>query len=417
MKFGQKFIFSSLLTLFCGVYGGEESTTLNIEVPAGEEAYLTEGFKVTTLVKKEDGKLNVSGLNYDMDFLDLQGGLVYADAATQWYITNSEGDFIDQPVTLGQGQAAGYALGMYTLKITTFDIDAMPGYSEVTNKIKVALLRKIGLGTTNFVLDETEKLCVHFFNIPSGAAIINSWGVPKKEIQLGSTLMASSALDIPRVSLIANGIITYISGLDNLGVDLNPTSTKYAVIIRKLIMQGYMLSTNNADTEIDLLSLTTAGGTLANADFVTLMGAEGHYPLLKKDIGTVNVIRDLSNSTIAITTRNGTLQLSDAGILPDAPVDISTGTEDDEETTSVFQLSASTVPGVPMAGGVPGAMIIEKGCMLIVDANLTVPAEDSPADVFATGLQFLSGTTLKLGNGSVWGRRVNVGFDVPHEDA
>jgi len=417
MKFGQKFIFSSLFALLYGVYGGEGSTTLNVEVPVGEEGTISKGFKVTTLAKKEAGKLNVNGLGYDMDFLSLEDGTVYADAATDWYITNSVGDFIDQPVLLGDGQPAGYGLGLYTLKITEFDIYADPGYSEVANKIKVALLRKLGVGTTNFVLNGTEKLCVHFFNIPAGTAIINSWGVPHKEIQLGSTLMASSALDIPRVSLIANGVITYISGLDNLGTNLNPASTKYAVTISKLILQGYQLSTDNASTLVNLLSLTTAGGTLANADFVTLMGAEGHYPLFKKNIGTVNVIRDLSNSTIAITTRNGTLQLSDAGKLPNAPVDISTGTEDDEETTSVFQLSASTVPGVPMAGGVPGAMIIEKGCMLIVDANLTVPAEDSPEDVFATGLQFLSGTTLKLGNGSVWGRRVNVGFDVPHEDA
>lgn len=396
MKISQKLIFLFFLGLFHAAYGSG-GTSLQVEVDGTDEASITKGFAVNKLIKIGDGKLNMEGIGYNMDYLKVLAGTVWVDDATDLYITDSKGNFIDQPVLLGPD--------LYTLKIMDMYVDVPTGYAEVSSPITVALLYKIGQGTANF----TGGLVVHFLNIAAGTAIINSNDVPTKQVQLGSILQASSALDIPNVSMIADGLISYVTNLA-----INASQSKYPVIIRDLVLQDFTLFTDNENTEIDNLDASTSGGTLSNADFVTLKGANGCFLFTKKGTGTVNVVGDLSGSSIPVTTQNGILQVSGAGKLPSALVDISIGAQEGVATTSTFQLSAGLTPGAPNPGAVSGPMVVEPGCMLEVDPNLLVPAENDNNDVFMTGLTFLSNSTLKLGDGVVWRRPIKVGHEVPH---
>lgn len=389
----MKFSYKVMLLFFIALHQIVQirASTFNVVVDDGNEASLEAGLTVGTLVKQGGGQLDVSGAGYDINYIYVEAGTVYVNDATDLYLTKtSDGSYVDQPATL-------LASTLYSAKLFDFTVDVSSGSSEVGGVISVPLLIKTGSGTADF----SAGLTVHYLKVSEGTAIINQSGVPAFQIQLATELQASSNLDIPDVILLNDATVNNSGG--------------YSVKIGTLSLQSFNFSTSNSSTEVDQLDATLAGGTFSNADLLTLKGAQGSFPITKKDVGTVDVTGDLSGSTIAVTTQNGVLKVSSLGKLPTASVDISTGTDGlGFATSSTFLLSSSDVAGTPTAGAVPGAMTIESGCMLEIDSGVIVPAENSASDVFTGGLTVENNTILKLSNGANWGRSIVVGSNVPH---
>ncbi len=381
MKIGQKFTLLSLIALFqvaqlCG-------TTWDVEVGTGDEADITKGVTVGTLVKKDGGRLKLSGLGYDVDHIKVDDGDVYVDNAPGIYLSDPFGTFIAQPATL----AAGIT---YLAKLMAFIVDVPTGLAYVEDTITSPLLEKTGNGMANFI----TNLIIHYLKISAGGAIISQDGVPVFEVQLGGLLQGSSNLDIPTVTMIANGTINNASG--------------YSVIIRTLVLEECVLSTDNASTVVDMLDASPSGGTIANTDHLIINGAAGDRPITKQALGTMTAAGDLSGATIPIDVLAGKLQVSGDGKLPTANVII-----DATGGGSTFELSAN-LSGEVTAGAVPGYMEIQSGCVLEVDAGLTVPAANDANDVFTGGLKVASRAILKLGDGAVWKRAIHVGYTTPH---
>lgn len=401
MKIGQKFTLLSLITLLqvaqlCG------TTSWNVEVDGTDTGNITQGVTVGTIIKKGTGTLNVSGLQYDVDGIEVDEGKVYVNDAPDLYITNSiTGAFIPQPATLLSSilfNGAIYNDVIYWTKLMAFFVDVPTGTAYIENTIISPLLDKIGAGTANFM----TKLITHYLKISAGIAIIRYDGVPSVSVQLGATLQPSTNLlnetgsaAIPNVTMISNGTISNTFG--------------YAVEMLSLALEGFVLITNNASTVVDSLDATTAGGTISNADQLTLNGAQGNNPVTKEGIGTMIAAEDLSDSAIPLDVLSGTLQVVGNGKLPTAPVTI-----DATDGGSTFELSASDTAGIPTAGAVPGPMEVQSGCTLLVDANLTVPANTDAKDVFTGGLKMRPGSILELGDGVVWMRPINVGLLMAH---
>ena len=146
-----------------------------------------------------------------------------------------------------------------------------------------------------------------------------------------------------------------------------------------------------------------ADGTVTAGGAGALAGLSGIYKLTVAGVGPVTPA-DLGASNTAMDISGVVYVGAKAGhILPNAAVNVLFGgiveTQDDGRACA------------------PGTNVVKNGAMLQVAPGLTVPAAGDANDLFSArdaalgigGLKFESGSTLKLGNNSVWARAITVG--------
>ncbi len=160
-----------------------------------------------------------------------------------------------------------------------------------------------------------------------------------------------------------------------------------------IIMNGGSLETTTA------MSLPTlvidADSTLTADAAATLTGMGGVSKLTVAGVGAITP-DDLSAATNAVDV-SGIVHVGATGsLLPSGAV-------------TVKNAGLVKLMGV-VADCIPGAMKVESGGAVEVDASLAVPAVGAAAsgDLFGT-LRFDTGSRLKLGNGADWGRAVTIG--------
>jgi hypothetical protein len=366
MKTFQKFALAILTTLTIVT---QLNASINIEVDGADTGTISTGITTETLFKKGSGLLELTGPGYDIGYITVQDGHVYV------HDTNPE-FYLRTPVTLG--------LGTYTTHYTQINIDVDTGdTSTIRAPIIAAEVTKKGGGTLNF---DCLGSVIDYLKIEDGRVVVDADDIiPAIGLDLGGILEATTDIDIPEVTLTSNGSIY---------------STK-AVTIDSLILAGYTLTTDvQGDTIVNKLDTSASGGTVANADTLTLNGATGSNPLIKAGSGFILVIADLHSASLPIDVVAGTMRVSGVGKLPTAAMTIgATGT-----VGAIFELCSNTA-----AGAVPGLMEVQQYAVLSVDDNIAVPAHGDSGDVFTGGLLFDSGSVLKLGVGSSWARDIVVG--------
>ena len=299
--------------------------------------------------------------------------------------------YLRQPVTLG--------VGRYTTHYTQINLEVDTGDSSfIRAPIIAAEVTKQGGGTLEF---DCVGSVINYLKIRGGRVIVDvSDIIPAIGLYFDGAnciLEATTDINLPEVTLSFNGEIK---------------STK-AVTMDSLILGGNVLTTDiHGDTIVNNLDTSVSGGTISNADILTLNGATGSNKLTKNGSGLIQVTRDLSGALLPIDVGFGTLQVKSLGKLPSASVLICSYDSNSDgvvDAGSIFQLSASEVSGVPTAGAVPGPMVIQQYAQLSVDAGLAVPADSDAGDVFTGTLKFNSGSVLKLGHGSSWARDMTIG--------
>jgi len=383
MKISKKFISLSLLALFHVTQ--LSASEWNVEVDGSDTAYSTVGLAVHTLNKRGTGQLNITGGVYDMDFINVEAGTVYINGVNTDYI------YLQQPITLTAGEKYPVRKARLNVRVDTGET----AYSS--GSITSAVVKKIGGGVAVF---EGTGCEVAYLVVLDGVAVLNAaYLIPDISAQLGTSIQANSDIPLPNVTMIADGSISFY---------LTPEA--YLVTIEELVLAGFTLTTANKKTIVTVLDTSVSGGTISNTDQMILDGARGSNLLTKLGIGLMTAEQDLSGASMPIDVLRGILQVIGFGKLPagNITIDNAFGYE------SVFKLSASTVVGVPLAGAVPGLMEVKSGCMLEVDADLSVPSASSASDVFTGGLKMNGGSTLKLGDGVDFGRDIVVGAVVPH---
>ena len=344
------------------------ATSLDVEVDGTDTSTISAGISAETLFKKGSGTLNLTGADYNLLYLTVNDGHVYVHDAPSLYLR--------QPVTLG--------VGRYTTHYTQINLEVDTGDSAtITAPIIAAEVTKKGGGTLAF---DCVGSIIDYLKIEDGTVIIDASDIiPAIALDLGGILEATTDIEIPQVNLTNNGEI----------------DSTHAVTIDRLVLAGYILTTDVlGNTIVNNLDTSASGGTISNADTLTLNGATGSNTLVKAGPGFILVTVNLSGASLPIDVVAGTLRVSDAGRLPTAAVTIgATGT-----VGAIFELCSNTA-----AGAVPGLMEVQQYGVLSVDDNISVPADSDAGDVFTGGLQFDSGSVLKLGAGSSWARDIVVG--------
>ncbi len=349
------------------------ATSWEVEVETGAISTISSGVSVNTIRKIGGGQLNLTGTGYSVDFIEVADGQVY--------VHDAAGLYLRQPVWL--------TAGIYPAKETHFYVEVAAGESAtVSAPIIVAVLHKTGDGTVDFNCLGTR---VDYLKIEAGRVITDNTDlIPLLGLDLGGILSVTTDITVPDVALTANGTIESTN-------DITLTS---------LVLAGYTLTTNaGGKTILTQLDTTTTGGTISNADELTLNGAVGTNLLTKIGAGTMQVPANLSGASVPVTVNEGAMRVSGSGRLPTAAMTIGAIST----AGAIFQLSESAVPTVPTAGAVPGAMVVQQYGILSVDAGLAVPADSDAGDVFTGTLKFNSGSVLKLGDGSSWARDMTIG--------
>ncbi len=158
-----------------------------------------------------------------------------------------------------------------------------------------------------------------------------------------------------------------------------------------VIMNGGTLE-STAAVNIPALVMTAAGTVTAGGNGA-LAGLSGDQKLTIAGTGIVTPA-DLSGAAAPVDI-SGIVNFgaSAASKLPAADVNVLSG--------GLAKVMAAT------ADCAPDDMIVQSGGVLEVAASVNVPA-DTGADLFGT-LKFNTGSTLKLGNATVWARPITVG--------
>jgi len=359
------------------------ATSWEVEVDTPDTSTISSGVSVNTLRKTGGGQLNLTGTGYSVDYIQVEDGHVY--------VHDAPGLYLRQPVTLG--------LGRYITHYTQIIVEVATGDSSfIRAPIIAAEVTKQGGGTLEF---DCVGSVINYLKIKGGRVIVDASDIiPAIGLYFDGAnciLEATTDINLPEVTLSFDGEIK---------------STK-AVTMDSLILGGKVLTTDIiGDTIVNNLDASVSGGTISNADILTLNGATGSNKLTKNGSGLIQVIKDLSGALLPIDVGFGTLQVKSLGKLPSASVLICSYDSNSDgvvDAGSIFQLSASGVSGVPTAGAVPGPMVIQQYAQLSVDAGLAVPADSDAGDVFTGTLQFNSGSVLKLGDGSSWARDMTIG--------
>ena len=366
----QKFTLAFLTAM---VLADQLSATsfLDVEVDGTDIGTISTGITTEILFKKGTGLLNLSGPDYDVKYITVQDGHVC--------VHDAPGLYLRQPVTLG--------LGTYITHYTQINLEVDAGdRATVRAPIIAAEVTKKGGGTLDF---DCLGSIINYLKIQGGRVIVDASDIiPAIGLYFDGAsciLEATTDIDLPEVTLSFDGAIN---------------STK-AVTMDSLILGGKVLTTDIVgDTIVNNLDARVSGGTISNADTLTLNGATGSNKLTKDGSGLIQVIKDLSGALLPIDVIFGILQVRNLGKLPTAAMKIgATGT-----VGAIFELLSNTA-----AGAVPGLMEVQQYGVLSVGDNVSVPADTDANDVFAGGLLFDSGSVLKLGAGSSWARDITVG--------
>ncbi|MEI7493148.1 MAG: hypothetical protein WCJ92_00940 [Alphaproteobacteria bacterium] len=369
MTIFQNFTLAFLTTMVMA--GQLSATSLDVEVDGTDTGTISAGITTETLFKKGSGLLDLTGPDYNIDYITVQDGHVYVHGAPGLYLR--------QPVTLG--------LGRYITHYTQINLEVDTGdSSRVTAPIIAAEVTKKGGGTLDF---DCVGSIIDYLRIQGGRVIVDASDIiPAIGLYFDGAnciLEATTDINLPEVTLSFDGAIN---------------STK-AVTMDSLILGGKVLTTDIVgDTIVNNLDTSASGGTIANADTLTLNGATGSNLLIKSGSGYILVVVDLHSASLPIDVVEGTMRVSGVGKLPTAAMTIgATGS-----VGAIFELCSNTV-----AGAVPGLMEVQQYGVLSVDDNISVPAAHTAGDVFTGGLLFDSGSVLKLGAGSSWARDIVVG--------
>ncbi len=347
------------------------ATSWEVEVDTPDTSTISSGISVNTLRKTGGGQLNITGTGYSVDYIQVEDGHVY--------VHDAPGLYLRQPVTLG--------LGRYITHYTQINLEVATGHSSfIRAPIIAAEVTKQGGGTLEF---DCVGSVINYLKIKGGRVIVDASDIiPAIGLYFDGAnciLEATTDINLPEVTLSFDGEIK---------------STK-AVTMDSLIFGGKVLTTDIVgDTIVNNLDASVSGGTISNADTLTLNGATGINKLTKDGSGLIQVIKDLSGALLPIDVIFGILQVRNLGKLPTAAMKIgATGT-----VGAIFELLSNTA-----AGAVPGPMEVMQYGVLSVGDNVSVPTDTDVNDVFAGGLVFDSGSVLKLGNGSSWARNMTIG--------
>jgi hypothetical protein len=369
MNIFQNFTLTFLAAMV--IAGQLSATSLDVVVYENETGTISTGITTETLVKKGSGTLDLTGPGYNIDYITVQGGHVSVHDAVGLYLR--------QPVTLG--------VGKYITHYTQINIEVNTAdSSRVTAPIIAAEVTKKGGGTVTF--DCLESI-IDYLKIQGGRVVVDAADIiPAIGLYFDGEsciLEATTDIDLPEVTLSFDGAIN---------------STK-AVTMDSLILGDKVLTTDIlGDTIVNNLDASVSGGTISNADTLTLNGATGSNLLVKSGSGLILVIADLKASLLPIDVVAGTMRVSGAGKLPTAAIKIgATG-----NVGAFFEVLSNTAPGA-----VPGLMEVQQYGVLSVNDSISVPADHTAGDVFTGGLLFGSGSVLKLGDGSSWARSITVG--------
>jgi hypothetical protein len=366
MTIFQNFTLAFLITMVLA--DQLSATSLDVEVDGTDTSTISAGISAETLFKKGSGTLNLTGADYNLLYLTVNDGHVYVHDAPSLYLR--------QPVTLG--------VGSYITHYTQINLEVATGDSAtITAPIIAAEVTKKGGGTLDF---DCAGSIIDYLKIEDGTVIIDASDIiPAIELDLGGILRATTDLSIPKITMTNSG-------------EIHSTN---AITIGSLVLAGHTLTTDIlGSTIVNNLDTSASGGTISNADTLTLNGAIGSNPLVKSGSGFILVIADLSGTSLPIDVVAGTMRVSGVGKLPAAAMTIgATGT-----VGAIFELCSNTA-----AGAVPGLMEVQQYGVLSVDDNISVPADHTAGDVFTGGLLFDSGSVLKLGAGSSWARDIVVG--------
>jgi hypothetical protein len=366
MTIFQNFTLAFLITMVLA--DQLSATSLDVEVDGTDTSTISAGISAETLFKKGSGTLNLTGADYNLLYLTVNDGHVYVHDAPSLYLR--------QPVTLG--------VGSYITHYTQINLEVATGDSAtITAPIIAAEVTKKGGGTLDF---DCAGSIIDYLKIEDGTVIIDASDIiPAIELDLGGILRATTDLSIPKITMTSNG-------------EIHSTN---AITIGSLVLAGHILTTDIlGSTIVNSVDTSASGGTISNADTLTLNGAIGSNPLVKSGSGFILVIADLSGTSLPIDVVAGTMRVSGVGKLPAAAMTIgATGT-----VGAIFELCSNTA-----AGAVPGLMEVQQYGVLSVDDNISVPADHTAGDVFTGGLLFDSGSVLKLGAGSSWARDIVVG--------
>ena len=366
MTIFQNFTLAFLITMVLA--DQLSATSLDVEVDGTDTSTISAGISAETLFKKGSGTLNLTGADYNLLYLTVNDGHVYVHDAPSLYLR--------QPVTLG--------VGSYITHYTQINLEVATGDSAtITAPIIAAEVTKKGGGTLDY---DCAGSIIDYLKIEDGTVIIDASDIiPAIELDLGGILRATTDLSIPKITMTSNG-------------EIHSTN---AITIGSLVLAGHILTTDIlGSTIVNSVDTSASGGTISNADTLTLNGAIGSNPLVKSGSGFILVIADLSGTSLPIDVVAGTMRVSGVGKLPAAAMTIgATGT-----VGAIFELCSNTA-----AGAVPGLMEVQQYGVLSVDDNISVPADHTAGDVFTGGLLFDSGSVLKLGAGSSWARDIVVG--------
>ncbi len=367
----QKFTLAFLTAM---VLADQLSATsfLDIEVDGTDSGTISTGITTETLFKKGTGLLNLTGSGYDVKYITVQGGHVHVpDMGTGLYLTT--------PVTLG--------VGRYITHYTQINLEVATGDSSfIRAPIIAAEVTKQGGGTLEF---DCLGSIINYLKIQGGRVIVDASDIiPAIGLYFDGAsciLEATTDINLPQVTLSFDGEI----------------KSTNAVTMNSLILGGKVLTTDIVgNTIVNNLDTSASGGTIANADTLTLNGATGSNLLIKSGSGYILVVVDLHSASLPIDVVEGTMRVSGVGKLPTAAMKIgATGT-----VGAIFELLSNTA-----AGAVPGLMEVQQYGVLSVGDNVSVPTDTDVNDVFTGGLVFDSGSVLKLGAGSSWARDITVG--------
>ena len=366
----QKFTLAFLTAM---VLADQLSATsfLDVEVDGTDIGTISTGITTETLFKKGTGLLNLTGSGYDVKYITVEDGHVYVDGASGLYLI--------QPVTLG--------LGTYITHYTQINLEVDAGdRATVRAPIIAAEVTKKGGGTLDF---DCLGSIINYLKIQGGRVIVDASDIiPAIGLYFDGAsciLEATTDINLPQVTLSFDGEI----------------KSTNAVTMNSLILGGKVLTTDIVgNTIVNNLDTSASGGTIANADTLTLNGATGSNLLIKSGSGYILVVVDLHSASLPIDVVEGTMRVSGVGKLPTAAMKIgATGT-----VGAIFELLSNTA-----AGAVPGLMEVQQYGVLSVGDNVSVPTDTDVNDVFTGGLVFDSGSVLKLGAGSSWARDITVG--------
>ena len=243
-------------------------------------------------------------------------------------------------------------------------------------------IQKLTLGLLTVAAFSTSASAANLIMDVEGTDVATNSGVltgTGQKIGTG-TLIISGANGASLTDLqIDAGIVRY-GATGNVGAQVTfnggDLETTAAADIPALVM--------NADATV------TAGGAGA------LAGLSGSYKLTLAGTGAVTPA-NLGGSTTAMDISGVVHVGATAGhVLPNAAVNVLSG-----GLVKIEDAGAACAPGTN---------VVKNGATLQVDAILNIPAAGASNDLFRVGgLKFESGATLKLGNGSVWGRAITVG--------